>query len=263
MIVAARTRDREAHEAAADEVDAVVDDVVLIIEEAASERQESHRGEIARIVFRDEVGGELRDDELIVGHVVVERADDPVAKRVCERVFPLLLEDVALRVRVARDVEPVTAPAFAVARRGEQAVDGFRVGVGRLVVFKRADFLRCRRQSGEVESGAAQERAAISRRRKCEARGVELREQEGVDFISDFGLRISDFRDAGFSDRLECPVRPGGVLRGGRRWLVVLRPREAHAHPFRERGDLRIRELVRFLRHLRVALVIDRLELHH
>ena len=75
---------------------------------AASGRLSSPSGEL--------VGGDLLDDEPVVGQVVVERADDLVAVGVRVRVAALLLEDVALGVGVAGDVEPVPAPALAVVR---------------------------------------------------------------------------------------------------------------------------------------------------
>ena len=79
------------------------------------------------------VGGDLLDEELVVRQVLVERADDAVAVGVGVRVAPLFLEDVALGVGVAGDVEPVPPPPLAVAGRGEQAVDHLLVGVGRRV----------------------------------------------------------------------------------------------------------------------------------
>jgi hypothetical protein len=75
----------------------------------------------------------LLEQELIVGQVLVERADDPVAVGVGVGVAPLLLEDVALGVGVAGDVEPVAAPALAVARRREEAVDHFRKRTRRFI----------------------------------------------------------------------------------------------------------------------------------
>ena len=52
--------------------------------------------------------------ELIVRHVIVEGFDDPVAVGVGVGVAAFFGEDVAFGVGVAGDIEPVSAPAFAV-----------------------------------------------------------------------------------------------------------------------------------------------------
>ena len=80
--------------------------------------------------FGQQVAGDLLDDELVEGLVAVERLHDPVA------IFPdgaRLIEGVAVGIGVARQVEPVPAPALAVVRRGEQPIDHFLVGVRRVV----------------------------------------------------------------------------------------------------------------------------------
>jgi len=74
-----------------------------------------------RFAARQEVARDLLDDELIVGQVAVDRADDPVAVEVIDARLVLL---VAITVRVTRRVEPVTSPAFAVVRGGEESVGG-------------------------------------------------------------------------------------------------------------------------------------------
>ena len=69
--------------------------------------------------------------------------------------MPVLGEDVALGVGVAGDVEPVAAPALAVVRRGEQAIDEAGEGVGGGVAFEGVDLLGRRRHAPEVDGGAA------------------------------------------------------------------------------------------------------------
>src|ERR1051326_3964004 len=64
------------------------------------------------------IAGQLLDDELIVGQVAIERADDPVAPAPGERAAGVLF--IAVAVGVAGEVEPVAAPALAVGRRGQQ-----------------------------------------------------------------------------------------------------------------------------------------------
>ena len=53
---------RQAEQAAADHVDPVVDDLVLVVEEPAADRQEAHRGQRAGVASQVElVGGDLLD----------------------------------------------------------------------------------------------------------------------------------------------------------------------------------------------------------
>ena len=79
--------------------------------------------------IRQQVAGDLLDHELIERHVVVDRVDHPVAilPDIARRV-----DGVAVRVGIARQVEPVAAPAFAIMRRREQSVDNALVCIGRL-----------------------------------------------------------------------------------------------------------------------------------
>ena len=80
VVVAAGAGDRQAHQAAGDDVDPVVDDVVRVVHEAPAERQEAHRRQRPAVVaWAELVGGELLDHEPVVGQVLVERADDVVA----------------------------------------------------------------------------------------------------------------------------------------------------------------------------------------
>ena len=82
----------------------------------------------------------------------------------------------------------MAAPALAVARRGQQAVDQLLVGVGRCVVDELLDLLRRRRQPVQVEVGAADQSAAVGLRRgSCRPFCLELGEDEGVDRIADRG----------------------------------------------------------------------------
>ena len=72
---------------------------------------------------------------------------------------------VAVRVGVAGGVEPVDRHALAVVRRGQQAIDDLLVGVGRCVGEEGIDLGRRRRQAGQVERHAADERASDRPRR--------------------------------------------------------------------------------------------------
>ncbi len=62
------------------------------------------------------IGGDLGDDEFIVGAIGVEAVDDPIAVSEAAFVIAILFKDIAFGVRVAGDIEPVAAPTFAEAR---------------------------------------------------------------------------------------------------------------------------------------------------
>ncbi len=93
-------------------------------EETATEREEAHRRQRRAVAGRDLIGGDLEQEEAVVGHVVVEGLDDPVAiGRGLHEESLLAGVDVALGVGVPGHVQPVPGPLLAVMRRGEQAVD--------------------------------------------------------------------------------------------------------------------------------------------
>ena len=97
--------------------------------EMIAQREEAERGERRRILLRtlpvvQPVGGELFANELVVRQIVVERLDDVVAIGPGVGIERSLLAspvELPLGVGVARHIEPVTAPAFAVVRRREQS----------------------------------------------------------------------------------------------------------------------------------------------
>jgi hypothetical protein len=91
-------------------------------------RQEAGGDHVLGIVGGEHVAGDLPPQKLVVGQVVVESVDHPVA--IPPGIGPQLVTLEAVRVGVVGDVEPVAGPAFAVMWRGEQAVDESLVGVG-------------------------------------------------------------------------------------------------------------------------------------
>ena len=57
--------DRQAEEPARDDVDPVVDDVVDVVQEPTADRQETERGQGARVFrMREAVGGDVAIDDL-------------------------------------------------------------------------------------------------------------------------------------------------------------------------------------------------------
>ena len=101
------------------------------------------------------------------------------------------VDGLARALGVAGDVEPVAAPALAEARRREQPVHHLLERFGRRVRDERLHLLGRRRQAGQVEVDAAEERALVGVADRLQPLLGQLREQEGVD--RHFGFRISHF----------------------------------------------------------------------
>ena len=128
MVVAPCTGHGEALRTAHDDVDAVVDDILLVIKEASAEGQEAQGRQVTGVfASHQRVRRELQLEEPVIRHVLIERTDHPVAVGVGIGIPTFLFEDVAFGVGVTRDIEPVTAPAFAEGRCGEEAVNEFIV----------------------------------------------------------------------------------------------------------------------------------------
>ena len=155
---------RQPEQAAADQVDPIVDDLVLVVEESAADGEETHRRQGAGVGPQVElVGGNLLEQEPVEGEVGVERPDHVVAVGVGEGVSSLFREDVALGVGIAGHVEPVPSPPLAVERRGQQPVDHPCKGVRRPVGLERLDLLGRRRNAQEVERGPADQGPPVGR----------------------------------------------------------------------------------------------------
>ena len=129
---------------------------------------------------RQQVAGDLLDDELVVGQVVIEGVDDPVAVEPDDARGVLF---VAVGIGVARGVQPDARPAFAVMGRGEQAVYLLLVGVRGLVGEEGIEFLGRGRKAGEVEAQAAQQGGAIGFGRGLQSFAFQPGEYEGVDRV--------------------------------------------------------------------------------
>ena len=115
------------------------------------------------------VSRDLLDGELIERLVRIERVDDPVAIRP-DAARAILF--VAIRVGVARQVEPLAGPALAIAGRSEQLV-GERFHCGVRIADRGLDevvlLLRRRRDAREIEVKSAAQRGGVRLRRGREA----------------------------------------------------------------------------------------------
>ena len=101
-----------------------------------------------------EIAGELPDGELIVGKVLVEGANHPVA------VGPhaaFVVEVQAVGVCIAGGIEPEAAHVLAIAFGFQEAGDDFFIGVGCGVGDEGIDLCQSRWQAGEVQCDAADE----------------------------------------------------------------------------------------------------------
>ena len=201
--MAAGASDRQPQQAGAHDVERVVHDGVIVLLDqpdvlvgqvargakvAGGHERLAHGGSQPRgaAPVVQLVAGQLLDDEAVVGLVVVQGRDHPIA------IAPLAVgqQDVrgvdieADRVDVARQVEPVAPPALAEVGRGEQAIDQPFVSVGRRVGKEGGLLVRRRRQAHEVEIDPTQQRRAVGFGRIGQPGGFEPLEQEGVERVS-------------------------------------------------------------------------------
>ena len=103
------------------------------------------------------VAGDLFGEEGVVRLVLVERADHVVAVSPGIGAVEVVLE--AVGVGVARNIEPVPAPTFAVVRRGEQPIDEAFPALG---VIGRSGMRRFRPESAAGRSGRCMRGARAS-----------------------------------------------------------------------------------------------------
>lgn len=161
-------------------------------------------------LFAHKVAGDLSFDELVIGQILIEGIDDPVA--VAEGVWiGVILSGIELVVGVAGDIEPVAAPAFAIAGGGEQAVDDVFPGTRGAVALEGEDLFDGGWQAREIEEGAADESAAAGGLGDSEPFLFEAGEDEAVDFIADRDGGL-DGGWGGFFDGLKAP--PGALFGG-------------------------------------------------
>ena len=136
--------------------------------------------------IRQEIARELLEGELVVRNITVERFDDPVAPR------PVGARGVGLEsigVRITRSIEPPHSHAFAVVRRGEQAIDGLLVGLRRGVRQERLGLSFGGRQASQVERQPAEQGVLRRFLRQGESFGGEFLADEAIDGVAlDAGL---------------------------------------------------------------------------
>ena len=173
VIVTAGANHRQPHQATGHHVDPVIDLLLGAPQKAWPHREKTQRCQ-RRIVSlqAQQIRCDLFADKLTVGLVVIEGTDDIVAVCPGERVAEIHRGEEILRVRIARDVQPVAPPALAEMRRGEQFIDLGRDGrIGIAGKSRDKGFHLCItwRQSGEIEMQPLQKRGSLCTRRGGQA----------------------------------------------------------------------------------------------
>ena len=149
MFVAAGAGNGEPHQAACGHVDAVIKDVMDVAGKPRAQREEAQGRERGLVILQIQlIGGELLDDEPVKWLILVERANDVIAIGPGPRKRFLLEKNIALVVRIAGDIQPVTRPVLAVLRRVKELIDQFGMRNPRLG-------FEAGRQAGEDEMCAA------------------------------------------------------------------------------------------------------------
>ena len=128
-----------------------------------------------------DVAGKLFAHEPVERQVRVERIDDVVA--IAGELGNRVVGIVAGGVGVMRHVHPVSAPALAVMRRGQQPLDHASEGVGAVVADEIRDLLGSRRQADQVEAHASDERSPVRVRDRADAGGPVSGRDESIDRV--------------------------------------------------------------------------------
>ena len=262
VVVAAGAGQGEAEERSADDVDLIVDAVgdhpllVNIPRHEVGDREEPGRHESVgidpgRIIWLEEIAGDLLAEEVGVGKIAVEGVDHPVAVApgLAKIALGGQLNEIA-GIGIADDVEPVPPPALAIPRRGQQPLDHGLKGLGRLIGEKGCHLLGGRREADQIKRRPAEERAFVGRLARAQARCLEAGEDEAVDRTMWPSL-AGHPRRLFVAHRLESPVGlvdigdppRRGPPADGADGSLPFRPRSALMDPCGEAGDLRRREL--------------------
>ena len=125
----------------------------------------------------EEVSRDLLDHKTIKRQVIIEALDHPIPPRPAGA-FDVV--QVAIRVAIARHIQPAHRHPLAVARRRQQTVHLPLVGTGLLVREEGVQFLRSRRQPRQIESHAPQQPLPFRLRRRREVRALQARDDESV-----------------------------------------------------------------------------------
>ena len=152
--------------------------LVVFVDPVAQKHGGSQSIAVARINL---VPSQLLAHKPVVRFVGVERVDDVVA--IAPRFGPEMIRAVAVRVRIAHEIEPKGCLPFAVARAGQQAVDQFAVGIRRGIFQERLHLFLSGWQTGEIQRHAPDQRALGGRTGRGQFLLGEFARNEMIDLI--------------------------------------------------------------------------------
>ncbi len=185
VVVADGTFQGESHERGpngADAVDHVPREALFGQRRATVDDQmqpiETRRDQLIGRRRRIEIACDLRDRELVVGQVVIERADHPVTIR-SHLAIMVVVQPVG--IRKSNQVHPVTRHVLAIVRRVQQRIDQAAVGVGTLIGDERSNLFDRRRQTGQVKREPSDQGPAVGCFGWHQSAGSQRRIDEPVD----------------------------------------------------------------------------------
>ena len=95
--------------------------VVLIID-WSQRKQPQCRAVAMRFRHFNLIAGNLKTQKLVVGHVIIQSSDDPVAIQIALRIYSGL-KRVGLIFGESSKIKPITSPAFAILRACEEFIN--------------------------------------------------------------------------------------------------------------------------------------------
>ena len=176
-----------------------------------------------------QISGQLFNGELIKRHIGIEGIDDPVA---VSKHSPRPVVLVAVGIRIASGIQPVSRHVFAVVRRLQQSIHHRGPGRLGLVLQERIQLFEGGRQAGQIQGNFPQPFVFCGFRRVREALLLQTPQDKVVDRIPGpvavhVGDRRSDGRDkrpvlfprgAFFNPRSQCGFFGGRQAASGFWW---------------------------------------------
>ena len=233
VVVTAGARNGQAEKGFREHIDLVVDHLHLIVQGIHRDVPELHHAQVRRPnpgfiqafgaidsrVFQ-EIPGDVFADQLVIGNVRVEGAYEIIPVAPGHGQFRITLTP--MRFAVADQVHPVPRPTLAKTGRGQQSVHPLLVGVGRAIAQKVFDLFHRRRQPGQCERHAAQQRFATGFWGRSQSAFLHVRQQEAIHRV--VGPRgVRDARDGRHSHRAKTPPLLARLDRGGKTGAVSRR----------------------------------------
>ena len=192
--------------------------------------------------FGQQIAGDVLADELVIRNVGIQRPDHIVAVFVREGNFKI--EFVSRGLGIPHQVEPVAGPAFAVALRGQQAVDHPFLGLRRGVFQERLDLGQRGGQTGEVEGDPSQPAPFVDAGIGGQTSPFQLGDDKLIDRIAN-PVGVLDGGGRRRVARLQGPLlRPaGGEVEAAGFGDFLFGPDGTVPDPFGDGGDLVVGEL--------------------